>query len=226
MNDYQRPKIFCIVPAFNEEKNILKVLKELKKFIENIIVVDDGSEDKTYDLAKDTGVIVLRHIINRDQGAALETGNVYALKSGADIIVHFDADGQFLANEIKDLLEPLIKNECDIVFGSRFLAKKSNMPWFKKYIIYPLARVVNKIFFGVNLSDPQCGFRAFQANIANKISIEQDGKAHCSEILKKVFSQKLKYKEVPVTVIYNNFGQKFSGGLIIIKDIFLSKLLK
>jgi polyprenyl-phospho-N-acetylgalactosaminyl synthase len=226
MNIDRQHKIFCIVPAYNEEKNIFKVLDDLKKTINNIVVIDDGSSDKTYDIAKSSGVTVLKHITNRDQGAALETGNQYALENGADIIVHFDADGQFLASEINDLVEPLIKNECDIVFGSRFLEKKSNMPLLKRRIIYPLARAVNKIFFNVNLSDPQCGFRAFKAGIAGKISIEQDGKAHCSEILKKVFAENLKYKEVPVTVIYNNFGQKFSGGLIIIKDVFLSKLLK
>ena len=226
MTKDSKNKIYCIVPAYNEAKTIVKVIADLKLFVENIIVVDDGSTDRTYDLAKTTGVVVLRHIVNRDQGAALQTGNEYALKHGADIIVHFDADGQFLAQEIDNLIKPIVNSECQIVFGSRFLGGASvNMPWFKKNFIFPLARVFNRIFFGVSLADPQCGLRAFSADIGRQIEIEQDGKAHCSEIQEKVFLAKIKYKEIPITVIYNRFGQKLNAGFKIIIDSILSKLL-
>jgi glycosyltransferase involved in cell wall biosynthesis len=218
-------KIFCIIPAYNEEKTIGEVIDKVKPLVSQVVVVDDGSRDETKKLAKEKGAVVLSHIINRGQGAALETGNQYALNKEAEIIVHFDADGQFLAEEIKDIILPIIKGEADIVFGSRFLGKKSNLPWFKKYIIIPLAHLANKIFIGATLTDPQNGFRAVSRETAKKITIEQDGMAHNTEIISKSFENNLKIKEIPVTVIYHNFGQRFSGGLKIIKDLILARLI-
>lgn len=218
-------KSYCIIPAYNEEKNIAKVIDNVKPLIENIVVVDDCSNDKTYKIAKSKNIIALKHIINRGQGAALQTGNQYALDNGADIIIHFDADGQFLAEEIKDIIKPIEKKEADIVFGSRFLEKKSEIPWKKKYLIFPIARVINKIFLGVNMTDPQSGFRAMNREAALEVEIGQDRMAHCSEILNKSFRKKLRVKEIPITVIYNDFGQKFSGGIKIIKDLLLGKFL-
>lgn len=218
-------KVYCVIPAFNEENSIVEVLKKVKPLVSEVIVVDDGSKDKTYELSKAQGVRVLRHIINRGQGASLETGDQYALRAGADIIVHFDADGQFLTEEIKDLTAPIECGQADIVFGSRFLEKKSNMPVFKKAVMMPLARALNYLLFGVNLSDPQCGFRAMSAKAAGKIGICNDGMAHCSEIIGKAFQNELRIKEVPVTVIYHEFGQKMSGGFRIIKDLIISKII-
>ncbi len=221
----ERKIIFCVIPALNEEKTIIQVIQNVKQYVDEIIVVDDGSTDDTSLLAKAGGAIVLRHIINIGQGAALQTGNEYAIQNGANIIVHFDADGQFLANEINDIVKPIIEFNYDIVFGSRFLSKKSNMPWQKKYLILPLARIINKLFFGVNLTDPQSGFRALKKVAAEKIDIRHNDMAHCSEILMKSFENNFKITEVPITVIYYNFGQKFSGGIRIIKDILLGKLI-
>ncbi len=219
-------KIYCIIPAYNEERTIGGVINGVKKYVNKAIVVDDGSRDRTYELAKAQNATVLRHIINRGQGAALQTGMEYALKNGADIIVHFDADGQFVANEIKDLIKPIITGEAHIVFGSRFLEKKSDIPWLKKNIIIPLAKIINKIFLDVNLTDPQSGFRALTKEAAKKIEIQQDEMAHCSEILYKAREFNLKIKEVPITVVYHNFGQKFSGGVKILKELFVGALLK
>lgn len=226
-------RIFCIIPAFNEANNIEKTLSSLEGIVDKIVVVDDCSSDDTYAIAKKRGIVVLRHSINRGQGAALQTGNEYALRKGADIAVHFDADGQFLANEIGDIVKPIIVEDFDIVFGSRFMEKKSNMPIFKKLIIMNIARFINRVFWGIKLSDPQNGFRAMNRKTMQKININNDGSAHCSEILSKAVKCKLKFKEVPVTVEYNNFGQgifsgkgRGMGGARIIKDLILGKLLK
>jgi len=173
---------------------------------------------------------LLQHKINRGQGASLETGNQYAFNSGADIIVHFDADGQFLVKEIKDIIQPIIQENYDVVLGSRFLEKKSKMPWLKKNILFPVARLVNKIFAGIDLKDPQNGFRAFRAQLTPKLKMQQDGSAHCSEFLYKAFRHQLKIKEVPITVHYQKFGQglfsgkgRGTGGLKIIKDLIFKK---
>ncbi|OIO08079.1 glycosyltransferase family 2 protein [Candidatus Falkowbacteria bacterium CG_4_10_14_0_2_um_filter_41_15] len=219
-------KVFCVIPAYNEAQSIIAVINRVKPIVDELVVVDDHSSDLTFDLAQSTGISVLHHIINRGQGAALQTGNDYALSHGADIIIHFDADGQFLAEEIKDIVQPIISNQADIVFGSRFLGKKSNLPKFKKNIIMPLAKAINNIFFGINLSDPQNGFRAMSAKVAREIRIENDGMAHCNEILIKAHKNKYRLQEVPITVIYHEFGQKFSGGIRIIKDLIYKKLTK
>ena len=217
-------KIICIIPAYNEGKNIYKTVQKVKLYLENVVVIDDGSSDETACKAKKAGAKVLIHPINRGQGAALQTGNEYALLKQADLVVHFDGDGQFLASEINDLVKPIIENNYDIVFGSRFLEKKSAIPKFKTYIIYPLARIVNRIFLQVKTTDPQNGFRAMSKEAILKIKIENNGMAHCSEILYKTHLNKLRFKEVPITVIYHHFGQKFSSGLKILKDLFVNKL--
>lgn len=218
-------KIIVVIPAYNEEKTIVKVINKVKPLVDEIVIVDDGSSDQTAELAEKQGVTVLRHLINRGQGAALQTGNQYALKRGGEIIVHFDADGQFLAEEIKDIVQPLEQGEAEVVFGSRFLEKKSEIPWFKKQIIIPLAHLANKLIIGFSLTDPQSGFRALSRKATEMIQIENDGMAHCSEILYKVFKNNFKIKEIPITVIYHDFGQRFGGGIKIIKDLFLAKLM-
>ncbi|OGF25519.1 hypothetical protein A2331_01475 [Candidatus Falkowbacteria bacterium RIFOXYB2_FULL_34_18] len=219
------PKIFCIIPAFNEENTIRKVIEDVKPFVDMVVVVDDASRDNTFILAKNTGVVVLQHLVNRGQGASLQTGNEYALQNGAELIVHFDADGQFVASDIKETTKPIIEEGYDVVFGSRFLGKKSNIPWFKKNLLFPVARFVNRVLFGVKMTDPQSGFRVLSKKVIQEITIEQDGMAHGSEILAKIFKGGFKIKEVPITVIYYDFGQNFFGGVKIIKDIFLAKLI-
>jgi glycosyltransferase involved in cell wall biosynthesis len=218
-------KIICIIPAWNEAGNIAKVINGARSQVDEVVVVDDGSTDDTYRVAAATGVTVLRHPINRGQGAALQTGNDYALKNGADIIIHFDGDDQFLAEEIKDLAAPLLDNKADIVFGSRFLGKKSNLPFGKKYFIMPLAKIFMRLL-GIKLSDPQNGFRALNRLAAQKIVIANREMAHSSEIQAKAFQYKLRVAEVPVTVIYHHFGQKFSGGLKVINDLLIHKIIK
>lgn len=226
-------KIACVIPAFNEEKNIQKTITDLlncksaNDLLDEIIVVDDCSTDKTAEKIRnmeDVKIKGLFHPINLGQGAALQTGNEYALRSGADIVIHFDADGQFLAEEMIRLVDLIKRDEAEIVFGSRFLEIKSDIPAFKKNIIMPLAKIFNFIFFGIKTSDPQSGFRAMNKEATKKIKIENNRMAHCTEILAKAHKYKFRIKEVPITVVYNEFGQKFSGGFKIIKDLFFRKI--
>lgn len=218
--------IICVIPAFNEEANISQVIADVSPYVQKIVVVDDNSQDNTATLATTAGATVLHHSLNRGQGAALQTGNDYACSRGADIIVHFDADNQFLASEIPDMVQPLIDGRADIVFGSRFLGKKANFPPLKKYIINPLAQIFTRLFLGIKLSDPQNGFRALSRSAAEMIHIDNRAMAHASEIQSKAFQQKLRVMEVPVTVIYHEFGQKLSGGLKIAKDLLIHKIIK
>jgi glycosyltransferase involved in cell wall biosynthesis len=226
-------KIFCIIPALNEEKYISDVTVKVRPLVDELVVVDDGSTDRTAELAHAAGATVLKHLINSGQGASLETGNQYALNHGADIIFHFDADGQFFVEDISEVLAPILAGVAEAVFGSRFMGKESNMPRFKKNIIMPMARLANRLLLGVKLTDPQSGCRAMTAAAWKKISIQQKGMAHASEILAKAVKNKIIIKEVPIKVFYHRTGQGLfggrgigSGGIRIIKDIFLAKLME
>jgi len=141
--------------------------------------------------------------------------------------VHFDADGQFLSRDISKIVEPIKTGQAEVVFGSRFLGQdhKLVMPFLKRYAIMPLAKAVNKIFFNINLTDPQSGFRAMSAAAAERVSWRQDRMAHCSEIMFSVKKNGLIVKEVPIQVVYHRFGQSFFDGIKILKDLFLAMLV-
>lgn len=218
-------KTYLVIPAYNEGKNIKIVLDEALAKYPNVVVVDDGSIDNTAEVINATKATLLRHVTNRGQGAALRTGTKFAFASGADIVVHFDADGQFLVDDIELALKPLIAGEANMALGSRFINNTTEMPWFKEYAIMPMARLFNQVFFGLNLTDPQSGFRAFNASAFDKILWQQDGMAHCTEILHLAAKNKITIVEVPITVIYHHFGQRLSGGFKIIKDFIIYSLI-
>ena len=219
-------RLICVIPAWNEAESIGEVVNRVKQQVDQVVVVDDGSSDDTAKLAQAAGAIVLVHPINRGQGAALRTGTQYALDHGADIIIHFDADGQFVAEEIPEAVAPVASGEVEAVFGSRFLGKEHNLPPLKKRVLLPLARLFNLLFLGVRFNDPQNGFRVLSAQAARRLDWQQDQMAHCSEILWLTRLSKIKYKEVGVTVHYADFGQRMSGGWRIIQDLFLGRFLK
>jgi glycosyltransferase involved in cell wall biosynthesis len=219
-------KIYIVIPAYNEQSTIFSVIKDLKKHhYFNIIVVDDGSTDNTYEVARKTGVIVVRHPINLGQGTALRTGMDLALKLEADIIVTFDADRQHMAKDINKLIKPLTDNKIDIVLGSRFLDHSSNTPWLKK-IILKIGTILIFLMYGIILSDTHNGFKAFGRLAAQKISIKSRGMEHASEIIGKIKINKLRFKEVPVTIRYSKYsvqkGQRIYNSL----NIFFKMLIK
>jgi glycosyltransferase involved in cell wall biosynthesis len=214
-----------IVPAFNEEKKIGRVLRDLFEHgYSNVVVVDDGSRDKTGLIAKEAGAKVITHILNRGQGAALQTGNEFALSNGAQTIVHFDADGQFKAEDINFSLMVFNEGNYDAILGSRFLDRRSQVPLTKKYLIIPVARFINFLITGVWLTDAHNGFRVLSAHMAKKIKIRQDGMAHNTEIVRQLKKNNFNFIECPIKVIYDEYGQNVFGGLKILSDLIKSKL--
>lgn len=216
----------AVVPAFNEEKNIGPVISGLFNHVDKIVVVDDGSIDNTALEARKFGATVLRHEINRGQGAALQTGHEYALKMGADYVVDFDGDGQFDVEEIKPAVAELQKSGADVLFGSRFLGKKSNLPFLKYWFVLPIARLLNCLFVGRGLSDVHNGFRVFTRRALNLIHITQDRMAHATEIVGLVKKNKLRYIEFPVKVKYSEYGQGVGGGLRVVRDLVIGRMVK
>jgi polyprenyl-phospho-N-acetylgalactosaminyl synthase len=200
-------KTFVVIPAFNEEKAIGIVLDKLKRAgYSNVVVVDDGSKDKTFEIAKKK-CYALEHTFNRGQGAALKTGIDFALSKGAEIIVTFDADGQFLVEDIKRIVEPVLTKKVDVVLGSRFLGKAVNMPFSKKLVL-KLGIFVVFLLYGINVTDSQSGFRAMSKKAALQIKLTSDRMEHASDFFSEIMRNKLKYMEAPITVIYNRYSLK------------------
>jgi len=201
-------KTFIVIPAYNEEKSIAKVIKDLKKGGYNdIVVVDDGSKDNTFSAAEKAGADVLRHFINRGQGAALKTGVDYALMQRADMIVTFDADGQHLVSEIKRMTQPIVKGEVDVTLGSRFLDGKTKLP-LKKRMVLKGAVFFMWLMYGIKLSDAHNGFRALSRKAAQKIEIKADRMEHASEIVEEIHKRRMRFKEIPVTIKYTDYSVK------------------
>ncbi|OGH78284.1 MAG: hypothetical protein A2469_02205 [Candidatus Magasanikbacteria bacterium RIFOXYC2_FULL_40_16] len=218
--------LIAIIPAYNEEKKIGSVVRDLLNHADKVLVVDDGSKDRTGAVAKEAGAMVLTHRINRGQGAALQTGHEYAKKLGADFVLHFDGDGQFDVSDIAPALEKIKSTGADILFGSRFLSKESNIPFIKKYLLFPLARVFNRFFTRIKLTDTHNGFRILNRRALEQISIKQDRMAHATEIISQVKEKGLKYVEFPVKVVYCEYGQGLLGGLQIFKDLILGRFIR
>jgi glycosyltransferase involved in cell wall biosynthesis len=217
--------VAIVIPAYNEEKNIVRVLESIKALGRyTCIVVDDGSRDATADLARQYA-IVLTHVVNRGMGAALATGTLFALLIGATYIVHFDGDGQHQATDIAAVVAPLERGEADIVFGSRYLGAGVNVPWTKRYLLHMPALALQRLMTGLRLTDVHNGFRAMNRHAAETILIRQDRMAHASEIVNEVKRNRLRYTEVPVTIVYQEYGQGFIGGLRILKDLIVKKIL-
>ena len=229
-------QIFFVIPAYNESFVISSVVRAVQKLCSNIIVVDDGSDDDTFSEAKSAGAEVLRHIVNRGQGAALATGVLYSLSKGAEIIVTFDADGQHDPSQINELIEPILQKKTDVVLGSRFLDSKlktqnlHNVIPFTRLIILKLALLHQWFFTGLKVTDTHCGLRAFSRKAAEKITITQDRMAHASEILEEIARHRLSFIEVPVRVRYTAYslekGQRsFTGSIRILYDFFVGRFL-
>ena len=220
--------ISAVIPAYNEARTIGQVVAEVKDKVSQVVVVDDGSADQTGELAKLAGAKVITHFLNRGQGAAMQTGINFALNSGADIIVTFDAAGQHNPEDIEKLIKPLLLGEADVALGSRFLESKINNVPLARVVVLKLAVLITRLYTGLKLTDAHNGFRAFSRKAALAIEIRQDGMAHGSEIIEQIKKHGLRFKEVPVKINYTSYslekGQKLTNSFRIIWDIIISRI--
>lgn len=200
--------VWIVIAAYNEEHSIGHVVQGLVKAgYKNVVVVDDGSKDKTSEIAKKFTKHVVRHKFNQGQGAGLRTGIKYALKHGAEIIVTFDADGQHRVEDIPALIKPVANGEVDVALGSRFLKGGSDVPFFRK-IILKIGILVVWLFYGIKLTDVHNGFRALSRKAAEQIEITMNRMEHASEILSEIKKKHLRYVEVPVVIKYTKYSQE------------------
>ncbi len=223
-------KTAVVIPAFNESRQVRAVVMGVKSYVDMVVVVDDGSIDDTAVQALSVGAMVLRHIVNRGQGAALKTGIDYALGQGADVIITFDSDGQHDPADIPLLLQALKSGQYEVALGSRFLSTVSNVPWLRRLVL-KVGVLFTKIVSGIKVTDTHNGLRALSAQAAERINITQDKMAHASEILDEIATKNISFTEVPVNIIYTKASIKGSKqgalpALKIVRDFFIGKLLR
>ncbi len=216
-------RIFVVVPAYNEARRIGSVLHGLKKTGLPVVVVDDGSKDKTNQVAKRSGFIVLRHEVNLGKGGAMKTGAQAAFTLGADAVIFMDADGQHRPSDLPQFIKALKFNKVDIVFGVRDLLK---IPFIRRAGNSIASILVNNLF-GIRVLDLLCGYRAITKKAFRKINWTSSGYSVETEMVAMTGKYKLKHCEVAIsTVYYDKFkGLSPTEGIGIIFDVLRWKFL-
>ena len=214
-------RVFAVIPAYNEEKYISKIIKETKKYVDKVIVVDDGSKDKSVSMARRSKAVVLTHLVNLGKGAALKTGCDYAIKSNASLIIAIDADAQHDPKEIPSFLKGLKNHE--IVLGYRKLNRK--MPSVLKFGNWFINKTI-RFLYDIKIRDSQCGYRAFTAKAYKKLRWKASDYSMESEMIAKMGKYKLSYAEIPIATIYSDRykGTTVLDGIKIVFNLLIWKL--
>ncbi|MBU0981389.1 glycosyltransferase family 2 protein [Patescibacteria group bacterium] len=218
---------WIVIPAYNEEKTLAKVLRDLREAgYENTLVVDDGSIDETLKIAEEHAAATVSHKLNRGLGGALGTGIEGAVRLGAEYIVTFDGDGQHSTDDLQKVLAPLRRRETDVVIGSRLL-NPDGMPWYRRAQNW-VANMLTFVLFGVWTTDSQSGLRAFNRKAAQAITIRTNRMEVSSEIIREIGYHGLRFKEVPIQAIYTDYslskGQNIFVGLKTLAKLIMHRI--
>lgn len=203
------PKVIAAIPCFNTEPFVVDIVSKARKYVDQVVVIDDGSHDGTAEAARAAGALVINHGINRGYGEAIKSCFEAAKANAADVLVVLDGDGQHNPDEISRLLAPIIQGEADLIVGSRFLTNEHNMPQYRRFGIGVITLLWN---FGskVKVSDAQSGFRAYSKKIFETLPLSEKGMSISIESLEKARRKRATIKEVPISCSYVpstlNFG--------------------
>ena len=195
-------KVTIGIPAFNEEKQLPKILPKLKEITDSIIVCDDGSTDKTAAIAKEFGAEVVRHEKNQGYGGAIRSIFQMASEINSDVLVTFDADGQHRIEDINKVLQPIKDEQSDIVIGSRFLNDSNEVPGYRKIGIKIITQVTNASI-KKHFTDSQSGFRAYKKQVLENIVLTEQGMGISTEILIKASQKDFRITEIPIKILYD-----------------------
>jgi len=219
--------VFLVIPAYNEEKTVGKILEEIDKLDYKIVLVDDGSKDNTFEISNNVKkkypdhIFIYHHAINRGVGAATKTGMIAALKHGAKYIVTFDSDGQHAIEDIPKVCKPLQIGEAEVVIGARPF---EDMPISKRFA-NNIMNLLTRVFYRVNVKDSQSGLRAYKSSAVYKLNIRSDGYGALSEVTKEIKRNNFKLKEVPIATIYTPETQAKGTNALVGLKILLKMIL-
>ena len=219
--------VVAIIPAYNEEKALADVIGKTLENVDEVIVVDDGSSDKTSEVAIEAGARVIKHSVNLGKGEALKSG----FKSIGDdsIIITIDGDGQHNPSEIPDLVRPIVEDGADLVNGSRYMnGPEENTPAYRR-VGQKVLDIATNISAGTKVTDSQSGFRAFSPQSKNVFRFKDTGFGIESEMLVDASEAGLKIVEVPITVRYDLDGSTkdpITHGVGVLFNITKDKVLR
>ena len=201
-------RVCVLIPAYNEERHIEKVCREVLQYVSDVVVVDDGSKDRTVEIAGSTGVHVVRHEVNKGKGAALNTGFAYARANGFEALITMDADGQHLPAEVPKFIEAYQRTKIPVLIGSR-MHQLESMPFVRRktnlFMSWLLGRVMHQY-----VPDTQCGFRLYRCDVLPLVSTGSQRFAAESEILLNLAHRGVRMDSVRVSTVYADERSKIN----------------
>jgi len=206
-------QIIVILPAYNEGESLGGLLHNMPDEIDGkkvgVLVVDDGSEDDTYSVAKETGALVVRNRINRGQGAASRLGYDVLVKHNIPFGVTMDSDGQHQYEDIAKLMSPIFEDKYDLVIGSRILGRKEESAFLRSFGVVFFTKIINALT-GMKLTDCSSGFKAFNISKMKKLELRED-QFQSAEVIIEAAKRGLRVGEVPITITKRKHGQSKKG---------------
>jgi len=196
-----KPKVVAAIPCFNTKRFIEDIVSRTKKYVDQVVAVDDGSYDGTAEAARAAGALVTSHDQNRGYGEAIRSCFEAARANTADVLVILDGDGQHNPDEIPRLLAPILRGEANLVIGSRFLSNKVDMPNYRKLGISVITFLFN-LGSRTKISDAQSGFRSYHRKLFSDLPLTEKGMSISIETLEMARRKGAIIKEVPVTCRY------------------------
>lgn len=201
-------KIVCAIPCYNEDRFIGSVVLKAREFVDQVIVIDDGSTDETIRIAEAAGALVVKHEVNKGKGMAMNTAFQWAKEQDIQVMVMLDGDGQHEPAHIPYVVSPVLEGKADIALGTRFLEVKSDIPAYRKIGQHILTRVTN-VASGVKVTDTQSGFRAFSRKSIESLFFNQKGLGDVEcEMQFLIKEHELRVVEVPITANYDEGAKR------------------
>jgi len=212
MDNLTDKKVLALIPCYNEESTIASIVIKTKRYVDVVLVVDDGSSDETVEIAKQVGATVISHDTNKGKAAAIKTGFTFALKHHYDYVVTLDGDGQHEPSEIPLLVNKMIEGNVDISIGIRY-GKTTEMPWWRK-IGKRMLDYATSFGNGGFVTDSQSGFRGFNARALKKITPRLTGDEFSveSEQLIRAHDYGLSVGNARISCRYNGLGRTSTKG--------------
>jgi glycosyltransferase involved in cell wall biosynthesis len=234
MSNKKKLRVALVIPAYNEERVIKGVVSNLRTLFEmtdytfQIVVVDDGSKDKTAEEARLGGAHVIKHILNTGSGGATATGLSYSHQFGFDIATTSDADGQHAPEDVLAGVDRIVENAADLLIGSRLLDKQGMS--HVKFLGNTGLSIITNILFGIRVTDSQSGLRVFSKAALSSLKWKTSGYEFCSEMLWRAKQLNLVIAEFPIKAIYTEYskskGQNNWNAFNIIKSLLRRRLVE
>lgn len=221
-------RVIAVIPAYNEANRITGVVENTRKFVDCVVVANDGSTDDTADVARRAGAMIVSHPQNCGAGAATMTGIEAARSLGAEVIVTLDADEQHDPRDIPSLLQPILTDQADIIFANRF-GQKNRIPFIRRFF-NAIGNLITFATTGRWVNDSQCGFKVFGPRAAREVALRMSGYEFCTELVREAVQHKWRIAEVPIKVLYSQYtlakGQSFANGIKTALRILLRSFLR